>query len=187
MKTISITFTAGQSIPFELLGNYFHLLETTAGVDVSFMRDGAEISKAQNMEFGFFAKPEGGFTGLMLSSAAAQSIKIAVGMGDGGYNRTTGSVSIIGNQGAHVQAGVVVTNASGLMLQSRASRRSLIIQNKDAAGNIYVNLSGLAATVANGLKIAPGGSLVLDGYVPWGAVYAIGDIANNANVVVIEG
>lgn len=187
MKTISITFAAGQSIPFAILGNYFHLLETTAGVDVSFLRDGAEISKAQNMEFGFFAKPEGGFTGLMLTSATAQAVKVAVGMGDGGYNRTTGSVSILGNQGAHVQTTPVVTNASGLILASNAARRRLIIQNKDATGNIYINLSGIAVTIANGVRIAPGGSLVLDGYVPWGAIYAIGDIVSNANIVIVEG
>lgn len=96
MKTLNITFTAGQRIPLNLVGDYLHLLETTAGIDIDFLRNGAVIGTASNMEYGFFSKPAGGFDGLAFTSATIQTIKIAVGIGEGGYNRTTGAVSITG-------------------------------------------------------------------------------------------
>ena len=84
------------------------------------------------------------------------------------------------------QTAPVVTNASGLLLAANASRRLLIVQNNDTVGNVFLNLAGAAATVAGGLKIAPGGSLILDTHLPASAIYAIGDIAINTKVVVIE-
>lgn len=79
-----------------------------------------------------------------------------------------------------------VTNASSVILAANAARKFLMIQNKDAAGNIYI-VFGAAATVALGIKIAPGQTLTLDAKVPAGSINAIGDIANNPNVVVVEG
>lgn len=79
-----------------------------------------------------------------------------------------------------------VTNASSVILAANAGRKFLMIQNKDAAGNIYI-VFGAAATVALGIKIAPGQTLTLDAKVPAGGINAIGDIANNPNVVVVEG
>lgn len=186
MKTVSLNLTAGQSLDFNSVGNYFHLLESTAGVDISFLLHGQEASRAQNMEFGFFAKPAGGFTGLRFESATTQTIKIALGFGDGGYNRTTGSVQIVGQANDFSQSQKTVTNASGLLLAANPSRKLLFIQNNDAAGIIYVALDGSPATTASGIKILQGGSLILDSHLPSGAVYAIGDIAGNVNVVVVE-
>ena len=90
-------------------------------------------------------------------------------------------------QAAFTNASATVTNASASLVAANASRKFLLIQNKDAAGNIYLNLGGAAATVANGVKIPPGGSLLLDNSVPTGAVFAIGDIASNANIVTVIG
>jgi hypothetical protein len=73
------------------------------------------------------------------------------------------------------------------VLAANANRRYLLIQNNDTAGIIYVRLDGGAATAATGIKIAAGGSYECAGYVPTGAITAIGDIASNANVVAVEG
>ena len=186
MKTLTINLTAGEYLPFYIKGNYFHLLETAASVDVDFLRNGGVVSEARNMEFGFFSKPEDGFDSLGFQSATTQAIKIAVGFGDGGYNRTTGSVQIIGQADTMTQTAPPVTNASGLLLAANASRRLLIVQNNDTVGNVFLNLAGAAATVAGGLQIAPGGSLILDTHLPASAIYAIGDIVSNTKVVVIE-
>jgi len=186
MKTLSINLTAGQRLNFHLGGDYFHLLETTGPVDVDFLRRGAVESEARDMEFGFFAKPSFGFDELAFDSATTQTIKIAVGFGDGGYSRTTGSVQIIGQADTMAQTAPAVTNASGLLLAANASRKLLVVQNNDTVGNVFLNLAGAAATVAGGIKIEPGGSLILDTHLPASAIYAIGDIASNTKVVVVE-
>lgn len=187
MKTLNITFLAGQRIQLELIGNYIQLLETSSGVDIDFMRDGGVFAQALNMEFGFASKPEKKFTALAFTSAGAQTIKIAVGAGDGSYNRNSGVVQIIGQQGAATQAQKTVTNASGLLLAANAARKFLYIENNDAAGDIFVTIDGGAATIAKGKKIPPGGYWMFDTWSPSAAVYAIGSIASNANVVAIEG
>lgn len=187
MKTLNITFLAGQRIQLELIGNYVQLLETSSGVDIDFLRDGGVFAQALNMEFGFASKPDKKFTALAFTSAGAQTIKIAVGSGDGSYNRSSGVVSIIGQQGAATQAQATVTNASQLLLAANGLRKALYVENNDAAGDIFVTIDGTAATAAKGKKIPPGGYWMFDAWNPNAAIYAIGSIASNANVVVIEG
>jgi hypothetical protein len=62
-----------------------------------------------------------------------------------------------------------------------------MIQNKDATGNIYVTCDGSTSTTAKGIKIAAGQSMELQGFVPTGAIMAIGDAASNANISVMVG
>ena len=78
-----------------------------------------------------------------------------------------------------------VTSSSTTILAANANRRFLIIQNNDAAGNIFINYTS-AATTAH-LKLVPGQSIFLDAAVTAQAITAIGSIASNANVVVVEG
>lgn len=186
MRTVSVTLAAGESKPFNLLGNYFQLLETVAGVDVSFVRHASIFSTAENMEFGFFSKPSGGFDGLEIKSATAQTIKFVVGFGDGGYNRTTGSVSIIGQQASFAQSLNTVGAVSAPLVAARATRKTLLIQNRHATESIYLALDGTSATVAGGVQIAPDSVLVLDVINPSGAINAIANAANNS-IVVVEG
>ena len=80
-----------------------------------------------------------------------------------------------------------VTNASGQVAAANAARRTLLVQNNHATGNIFITLDGSAATLGNGIKISPGSLILLDVFCPSGAVNAIGDIANNAAVIVVEG
>jgi len=194
MRTISQIFTAGQTIEAYVPAELFYLLLTTSAVDITFFKNGAEVYKAVGMDAGFYAIPEDGFDKLSIYSAADQTVKFAVGKGQGGYNRTFGSVTVTSGsitstaqQTAYTQAQATVTNASAQLLAAKSNRSRLLIQNKDAAGNIYVNLVGVAATVANGIKIAAGGDLLLECSLPNAAIFAIGDIASNANVVVVEG
>lgn len=77
-----------------------------------------------------------------------------------------------------------VTNASSTILAANTSRKAVLIQNNDTAGNIFVNFTTTATT--SNLKISPGQSIYLSGTVPIDAIRAIGSIASNANVVVVE-
>lgn len=118
--------------------------------------------------------------------ASDQTIKISYGHGEISAARVSGSVAIT-NGASMTNSNKTVTNASGQVLAANSARRFLMIQNKDAAGIIYVTVDGSAATTANGLKIGPDGVLILDAIVPTGQINAIGSIASNANIVVVEG
>lgn len=80
----------------------------------------------------------------------------------------------------------VVTNASTQMLAANAARQYLLVQNKAGSGDVYLSFVN-PATVANGVRVVAGGFLELSTVAPTGAVYAIGSIANNPDVVVLEG
>ncbi len=103
----------------------------------------------------------------------------------------TGRVLVDGSGAAasntpYTNTGVTVTNASQQFLAANASRKYLLIQNKDATGTIYVNF-GAAATVANGVRLTPGAVYEMTGMPPNNSINIIGDIASNANVVLVEG
>ncbi len=95
-------------------------------------------------------------------------------------NRTTVSASFANAQ-------KTVTNASALLVASNAARQYLLIQNKDPTGSIFVSFGTGFATTANGLRIGPGGSWEWDSTVSSQSLNAVGDIASNANVVIVEG
>jgi len=189
MRTVIHNAGAGSAVRFSIGGNYFHLLETVAAVDIRFYRGGGIFAEAVSMEGGFYSQPEKGFEEVEIVSASAQAIKFAIADGTGGYNRTTGSVSVSNletRQGVFTQAVKTVTNASAQLLAANSARRSLLVQNNHATGNVFITINGSAATTANGIKIAPGGLILLDAYSPSGAINAIGDIASNAAIVAVE-
>lgn len=190
MRTITHNAGAGSAVKFHEIGSYFHLLETESAVDVRFYKNGAIFAEAVGMEGGFFSQPVDGFDALEIVSAAAQTVKFAIADGTGGYNRATGTVQVSNlapDQGAFTQAAATVTNASGELLAANAARRFLLIQNNHATGAVFITMNGSAATAANGVKIAPGSLLLLDIFCPAGVVNAIGDIASNAALIVVEG
>lgn len=98
-----------------------------------------------------------------------------------------GSISLSGQNGAMTQAQATVTNASTALLASNANRRYLLIQNNDPGGDIYVTLDGTTATTTKGIKIAAGAAYESANYCPTAAINAIGSVASNANIVVVEG
>ena len=118
-------------------------------------------------------------------------MQVGIGNGQARYNRANASVTVVTNKqpqsGAFANAQKTVTNASGQLVAANSARQYLLIQNNDATGDIYVRLDGTAATIGTGVKIAAGASYELQGYVPTGAVTAIGSIASNANIVLVEG
>ena len=80
-----------------------------------------------------------------------------------------------------------VTNVSGQLVAANGARQYLFIENKDTTGAIYLNFGAGAATAANGKTISPGGFYELDGVIATSAIQAIGNVANNPNILVIEG
>lgn len=191
MRTISYTFAAGEIKFIDIFGSYFRLL-AGLGLRVDYVRNNYNVGEsAYSVDAGYYAKVKDGFDRIVITSASAQTVKIAVSSGEGGYDLPpTGNVTVINKDalnGVFANSQKTVTSASGLLVAANASRRYLEIQNNDATGSIYVRVDGNAATVSTGRLVKPGESWVISGYQPSGAVYAIGDALSNANVVVIEG
>lgn len=187
---ISTNINAGQRLEFYEPGDFFRLLGAVGPLDVTYYRAGKEIAKAEGIGEGYAEKFERGeFDRFAITSATAQAIQFVVRLGNVVSYDTppNGDVTITNTGGAFTQAAANVTNASAQLLAAKATRRYLLIQNNDVNGDVFVNLTGAAATTANGIKIGPGGSYECQGYAPTGAVTAIGSIAANANVIVVEG
>lgn len=189
MQTIENSFQAAGAWRYNSPGRYFRLLKTQVPVTVRFYGDtGGVVAEATQVEGGYYAMPAGGFGGFEIVSPGAQLVKVAVSDGTGGYDRTVGDVAITNLQGPMVQTQKTVTNAAGQLLAQNNARRYLMIQNKDASGSVFLTFGAGPATVAGGLKLAPNGAIVFDAtYCPTNAVQAIGDTANNQNVIVLEG
>lgn len=191
ISSFDLSLPAGQPVRVNVGGAFFRLL-SGAGIDVRFMRGGAVIGEADGMDSGFFARTNEGerFDGVELTSAGLQSAKVLIGEAEAGAASAVSVSGVVGVQSAGVpyaQAAVTVAVTSGVLVAANADRRFLMVQNNHASQNIWLNLAGAAATQAAGVKVPPGGALLLDVACPTGAVYAIGETGNNAAVVVVEG
>lgn len=119
-------------------------------------------------------------------SGSEQTVKLIISNGKkAGSSQVSGNITLGGS--AYTQTAATVTNASAQLLAANNDRRTLVIQNNHGSGNIFVRLDGGVATAADGLKIAPGGSILFDSNAPTGQINAIGDLASNPSVIVIEG
>ncbi|MDN3921507.1 hypothetical protein [Roseateles violae] len=124
-------------------------------------------------------------------AGAVGSVRIGVGkvsvsrVSLSGQVGTTMVANKLPTSAAFANTAKTVTNASAQLLAASGTRAYLLIQNKDSTGSIWINF-GAAATQANGIRIGPGGNYE-PAVVPTGAIYAIGDLANNANVLTVEG
>lgn len=184
LKVYDFTLTAGGSQIILVESAYFRIMTATGPVDV--IGDTFGTLPAVQAGQGMQNTPYKRLT-LRDASGAPNSGTILCSGDLFIDNRTIGNVAITNINGAFTQAQATVTNASGQLLAAKANRRYLLVQNNDASADVYVTLDGTAATTAKGIKIAAGGSLELQGFVPIGQVNAIGSVASNANVVTVEG
>jgi hypothetical protein len=129
-------------------------------------------------------------TFFVATSAFPQSSIIRGEVSPGVYEniKTDGAQRLVVSSGAAAswaQTAPTVTNSTGQLLAANTSRKSLLVQNNHATGIIYLNF-GASATTAN-MQLGPGQSLFVTSQVPSQAINAIGSVASNTAVVVIEG
>lgn len=185
---IKTTMTAGQRVEFQEQSDFFRILDLAGVVDVEFYKMGAKVSEALGISAGYAEKFTDGFDKIAITSATAQTIQLVTRLGNEvRYDKApVGNTTINTVASTFTNSQKTVTNASGTLVAANANRRYLLIQNNDAAGDIFVRLDGVTATTATGVKIEAGGSYALETLVPNGAVTVIGSIASNANIVVVE-
>jgi len=195
MQTFTQTVAGAQTLTFNVPGKYFVLLASQLGVNIRFYRNGKrlELGEIQALlpgveaVLGDLKDAEPSFTQVQIDALGADTISFGIGNGQVRYNRSQGNVAITNLNGAVTQSQNTVANTAGTLVAANATRRYLLIQNKDGTGNVFINFT-TTATVANGIKIAPGGSFMADSsFCPNNVISAIGDIASNANVIVVTG
>lgn len=185
---ISQSFAAGTPVQFVVQGNFLRIETALSPVDINFFRGGQELAEnLTSATAGYYAMPDNGFDRIVITSSALQTVAVDIFAGRVGADRVVGSVAISNVNGSFLNSQKTVTSASAVLVSANAARRYLLIQNNNAVGNIYVRLDSTAATIGTGIKIPPGGSYELQGYVSNLGVHAIGDIASNANIVTVEG
>jgi hypothetical protein len=182
------TIGAGSRTEFIEASDFFRILAAQQVITVEFYLNGAKVAEAFDVGTGYAEKIPSGFDRIAITSATAQTIQFVTRLGgDVRYDQPpTGNVNIANTAGAFNQAQATVTTTSGQLKAANAARRYLLIQNNDSSGDIYVTLDGTTATTAKGIKLAAGSSMELSSYAPTGAINAIGSIASNANVVIVE-
>lgn len=186
---LKTAISAGGRLEFYEAADFFRVLEAAEPVTVRFYQSGSEVAAAEEVQGGYAEQFAGGFDRFTVESATAQTVQFVARLGNKvQYDiAPTGEVVVKNTAGAFAQSQETVTNVAADLLPANASRRYLLIQNKAVAGDLYVNLSGAAATAGNGVLVVPGASLELSGYASTGAVSAIGSVASNPDVVVVEG
>lgn len=173
MHQFSQAIEAGKTWQLQSGGDYFRLVSCPSPVDVKFYKGGAEVASATQMDTGFYLKPAGGFNRVDITSADAQTVKIMILDGDGGYDRfnvditsalqaiavnISGAASMTVAQAGTVNdlAAVSIGVAATAIVAASAARKGLRFTN---AGTADIYLGGAAVTVAGGaIKIAPGQS-----------------------------
>lgn len=186
-KIYTVTLAALGSFRLQVAGRFFKIL--TASGSVTLVSDFGTLTPLtagnglQKTPFNYLY-----FTDL---SGGANTLTVVVG-DENFLDNSLGSVAVTSQapvtSSAFTQVAANVTNVSAVLLAANIARKYYLIQNNDVSGIVYVNLTGAAATAANGLRIPPGGgSLEVGPCVPLTAISAIGSIAANANVIVVEG
>lgn len=185
---ISTPMTAGQRIEFVEQSNFFRILDLAGFVNIEFYNNGAKVSEAIGITAGYAERFSDYFDKIAITSATSQTIQFVTRLGNEvRYDKApVGNTTINTVASTFTNSQKTVTNANGTLVGANANRRYLLIQNNDAEGDIYVRLDGLTATTATGVKIEAGGSYELENLVPSNAITAIGSIASNANIVVVE-
>lgn len=170
MRNYSQTFSGAGTWNLQVGGDFLRLISSPDVVDVKFFRNGAEVHSAVGMDSGFWVKPAGGFDRVDVTSATAQTVKIMVGTGEGGYDQLPIDQAVTVTNTAAVSVG---TSATALVAQ-KMTRRGLRFTND---GTVDVYIGGAGVTVAGGaVKIAPGRTWIENDAAP-AAWYGVASIA----------
>ncbi|GKS96775.1 hypothetical protein [Acidovorax sp. SUPP2825] len=179
-------------------GDYFKILASTGALNVK--ADWGELSgliAGQGLEGSpfqrlYFTDVSGGSNTVKLfigDEKFIDGMSGTVNVGTGSVSVSSGNIAVTSTVqplAALDNQQKTVTNASTQLLAAKAGRKYLLVQNRDAAAAVYLAF-GVAATVAAGVRIVPGGSFELVGTCTAQAIFAIGDVASQSNVVTVEG
>ncbi len=179
------TIAAGQTSRRLFSGAYFKIISATGALNVR--TDVVNLTALVSGQ-GFEKAP---FTFLELTDASGASNTIRYTVATEGFlDGITGAMQITSQvpvqSGSFANSQKTVTNASAILVAANSARKYLLIQNQHATGNLYLQFGG-AASIGPAIKVSPGGNYELNAVQSTQAIHAIGDVASNAAVVVVEG
>jgi hypothetical protein len=182
-KIYTLTLDANETRRLLVTGNAFKIISSTGSINAQSNFGTLEnISTGQGLSDTDFS-----FLTLIDTSGALNVIRLFIG----DQNFIDTSTQVVTNKQTQTanfaNTAKTVTNASTQLVAANAARQYFLTQNKSATGTVYLNFGTAAATVANGIKIGPGGSYEMNQTQSTQAMQCIGDIASNNSVVVIEG
>lgn len=178
-----VTIASGASINLLVHGDYFKIMSASGPVAVR--SDFGELSgliAGQGLE-------DTPFKYLTLRNQLGASNTVRIFIGDEKFiDGVSGSFSVSSNTmptaTGHTNTAATVTSTAALLDAANTGRKYLAIQNNSVTGTVYLGFAA-GVTAANGIKVVPGGFWE-PLCVPTGAIYAIGDIASNPNIVIVE-
>lgn len=190
MSYMTETFGAGETKRFSVPGKFLMVVAAVSDMNISLFRGRVKLSETViGVSVGFNLKLPAGFDEFEIYSAAAQAVEILTSEGEVDF---AGSVTIAGSAQVSGVAALItqttnsVTNSSGQILGANAARKYMLIQNNDPSLDIYVAF-GNSATVADGIKIPPGGVFESGLFVSIQQVSAITASGTNNAVITLEG
>lgn len=188
---VTVTIAAGETKEFREECDYFRILASSGpSVDLVFIRDGAVLSDAAGISPGYSEEWTRPIDTVRITASVTQTIKFVMRIGSKvSYDVPPGGTLVFpASQGAFLaQFSTTVNTTSAAVLGANTGRKYLLIQNNDSAVTIHVNLMGVGATSANGIKIGPGGSYECTGYLPSAQITAVAIGSANSNVLFVEG
>lgn len=191
---ITQALTAGTWFEFYEPGDFFRILtdSVSTSFDVEYYKAGTKVVDAVSVKAGYSERFVGSeFDRVKIRATVDSTVQFVIRLGNTvGYDiAPTGSVTVngISNAVTMTQITRTVTTGNTLLASAKANRKYLLIQNRDTVGSVWVNLIGGAATVAGGVYLGPGDSLEMSTVLTVHTIQGIGDIASNANVIVVEG
>lgn len=185
IRQSNLIIPAGVREYFPAQGNFLRLINSSDPVRFFI---GDSVAVLDEGEALFFDKE---FLRLGIEHDAVGALAITIRIGLDARDDSTrigGTITVapVRSAGAAVHAQSAVTAVDSEILAANALRSFLLIQNKDLAGTAWVNLNGVAATAANGIRIGPGESFELSGtWMTTAAIHAISDV--NLSLLIIEG
>lgn len=180
LQQIIQSIAVGVPLRFSIQADYFRLILAADPVDIRFYNQGREVGNAVQMDTGFYVKGEP-FEAVEITSATAQTLKLMLMQGDGGYERfnvdiTSALSTLTINQANTVTetAPKTVGVAAVVAVAANAARKGVRFTN---AGTATIYIGGAGVTVANSaISIAAGATWLEDDAAP-AAWYAISGTA----------
>ena len=191
LRNYTLKINPNEKIEFGLRGNTVRVVAATCTLFFE-TKDGNSSFYLTEGEQAVFTNTDFLAIEIFHNEVTEQAIVLAVS-----ENATIGSAKVSGlvqissikNNGAITQNRVSLTNVNQQILAANTNRKYLLIQNNDAVAVMRVNLAGVAATAAQGFRIAAGDSMELNNFNVTSAINVIMETATAAagNVEFSEG
>lgn len=176
MRTVDIALSAGVTHQQGWTGRLFRLMSTTAACNVRMMKGGRIVYEARGVQAGFWCEPEGGFDGVDIDSATAQTVTIAYTDGRGGYDRSAGVVEIQRSVNFFTPVtGTVGTTTATLRVANTARKGFIVRASISNTAPVYIGVGSVG--VGTGVELQPG-DVWIEKETVLQAIYAISTAAN---------